>query len=174
MEWTGARYADTPTVEVRRRIEAPPRQVWELVSDIGLMPRLSEELQSVAWEREPEEPGPAVGARFVGRSKHPSFGEWETTSYVVECEAPRVFAWAVSDLELPSAVWRFTLDATDDGATELTQWMQLGPGRSGLSHAIDRMPEKEQKIVFVRLREFERNMGVTLDALKALAEGAGL
>ncbi|WP_372346530.1 hypothetical protein [Streptomyces sp. KL116D] len=34
--------------------------------------------------------------------------------------------------------------------------MQLGPGRSGLSFAIDRMPEKEQKIVFVRMREFER------------------
>ncbi|WP_372343492.1 hypothetical protein [Streptomyces sp. KL116D] len=51
--------------------------------------------------------------------------------------------------------------------------MQLGPGRSGLSFAIDRMPEKEQKIVFVRMREFERNIGATLDALKAIAEGAG-
>ncbi|NEB78151.1 SRPBCC family protein [Streptomyces sp. SID14478] len=171
MEWTGARYADTPTVEVRRRVEAPPRRVWELVSDIGLMPRLSEELQSVEWLGESR--GPAVGAQFLGRSAHPSLGTWQTTSYVVQCAAPRVFAWAVQDPELPSAVWRFSLDALDDGAaTELTQWMQLGPGRSGLSYAIDRMPEKEQKIVFVRLREFERNMGVTLDALKALAEEA--
>ena len=29
----------------------------------------------------------------------------------------------------------------------------MGPARSGLSIAIDAMPEKEQKIVFVRLRE---------------------
>lgn len=49
--------------------------------------------------------------------------------------------------------------------------MQLGPGRSGLSYAIDAMPEKEQKIVFVRLREFERNITATLDAIKDLAEG---
>ena len=38
----------------------------------------------------------------------------------------------------------------------------MGPGRSGLSFAIDRMPEKEQKIVFVRMREFEANMAATL------------
>jgi hypothetical protein len=31
-----------------------------------------------------------------------------------------------------------------------------------VSVAIDRMPDKEQKIVFVRMREFERNITVTL------------
>ena len=48
----------------------------------------------------------------------------------------------------------------------------MGPGRSGLSFAIDRMPEKEQKIVFVRMREFEANMAVTLEEIKKLAESA--
>jgi len=38
MEWTGARYADMPTVEVRTWIGAPPARVWELVSDVVLMP----------------------------------------------------------------------------------------------------------------------------------------
>ncbi|MEU1498893.1 MULTISPECIES: SRPBCC family protein [unclassified Streptomyces] len=169
MEWTGARYADRPTVEARIRIDAPPARVWELVSDIHLMPRLSTELQSVRWLDQVT--APAVGARFVGRSRHESLGEWETTSYVVRCEKDQVFAWAVSDPELPSAVWRFTLDVTDAG-TELTQWMQMGPGRSGLSFAIDRMPDKEQKIVFVRLREFERSMAGTVDAIKKMAEDA--
>jgi hypothetical protein len=32
------------------------------------------------------------------------------------------------------------------------------------------MPDKEQKIVFVRLREFERNITATLEQLKARAE----
>jgi hypothetical protein len=50
--------------------------------------------------------------------------------------------------------------------------MQMGPGRSGLSFAIDRMPEKEQKIVFVRMREFEANMTITLEEIKKLAERA--
>jgi hypothetical protein len=32
------------------------------------------------------------------------------------------------------------------------------------------MPEKEQKIVFVRMREFERNITATLEHVKNLAE----
>ena len=71
----------------------------------------------------------------------------------------------------PSAIWRLRLHP-GDGGTELSQWMQMGPGRSGLSAAIDRMPEKEQKIVFVRMREFERNMTATLTHIKKLAEAA--
>jgi hypothetical protein len=111
-----------------------------------------------------------VGAGFVGRSKHEAFGEWSTTSEVIECEPERVLAWAVEDPENPPAIWRFRLEPRD-GGTELSQWVQLGPGRSGLSFAIDRMPEKEQQIVFVRMREFETNMTATLEHIKTLAEG---
>jgi hypothetical protein len=57
-----------------------------------------------------------------------------------------------------------------DGGTVLREWMQMGPAPSGLSFAIERMPEKEQKIVFVRMREFEANMTVTLEGVKKLAE----
>ena len=167
MEWTGARYADKPTVEVRIWVDAPPARVWELVSDIGLMPSMSSELQSVAWLDGAN--GPTAGARFTGRSKHEAMGEWETTSYIVEFEPERVFGWAVGDPADPSALWRFRLEPKD-GGTELSEWMQLGPARSGLSFAIDRMPDKEQKIVFVRMREFERNITVTLEQIKTLAE----
>ncbi|MFI1168835.1 SRPBCC family protein [Streptomyces sp. NPDC020801] len=167
MEWTGARYADGPTVEVRTWIRAAPQRVWELVSDVELMPSLSEELQSVEWQHGAT--GPVVGARFVGRSEHEALGKWATTSTVIECEPGRVFAWAVEDPDRPAAVWRFRLEPRD-GGTELSEWMRLGPARSGLSSAIDRMPEKEQKIVFVRLREFERNMTATLEQIKKLAE----
>jgi len=166
MEWTGARYSDTPTVQVQTWIDAPPVRVWELVSDIALMPAMSEELQSVEWLDHAA--GPFVGARFVGRSRHAALGEWETTSHVIECEPERVLAWAVGDPANPSAIWRFRLQPRD-GGTEVSQWMQLGPGRSGLSAAIDRTPEKEQKIVFVRMREFEHSMTVTLQRLKELA-----
>lgn len=167
MEWTGARYADKPTVGVKTWIGAAPERVWALVSDVAQMPNMSEELQSVEWLDEAV--GPAVGARFVGRSKHAALGEWQTTSTVVEYEPRRVFAWAVEDPADPSAVWRFRL-TPKDGGTELSQWMQLGPGRSGLSFAIDAMPDKEQKIVFVRMREFERGMTATLEQIKKRAE----
>lgn len=167
MKWTGARYADKPTVEVQIWIDAPPRRVWSLVSDIELMPSMSDELQSVVWLDGVIEA--AVGARFLGRSQHEALGEWATTSYVVECVPERVFAWAVEDPNNPAAVWRFCLEPKD-GGTELTEWMQMGPGRSGLSIAIDRMPDKEEKIVSVRMREFEQNMTVTVEHIKKLAE----
>ncbi|MGW0472193.1 SRPBCC family protein [Streptomyces coeruleorubidus] len=168
MEWTGAYYADRPTVEVTTWIAAPPERVWALVSDVTRMPEMSEEVQSVRWVD--GSAGPAVGARFVGRNRHAAFGEWETTSTVVAYEPGRVFSWAVGDPDEPSAVWRFGL-APRNGGTELSQWMRMGPGRSGLSFAIDAMPEKEQKIVFVRLREFERGMTAALEHIRQWAEG---
>lgn len=168
MEWTGARYADKPTAQVQTWIDAPPQRVWAVVSDIELMPTMSQELQSVEWLDGAT--GPSVGARFVGHNKHEALGEWSTTSEVIEYEPERTLAWAVGDAKNPSAIWRFRLQAKD-GGTELSQWMQMGPGRSGLSFAIDQMPEKEQKIVFVRMREFEQNMSSTVEHIKTLAEG---
>jgi uncharacterized protein YndB with AHSA1/START domain len=165
MEWTGARYADGPTVEVETWVDAPPERVWPAVVDVAAMPGQSPEVQHVEWL----DAGPALGSRFRGRSAHEALGEWETVSHVVECEEPRVFAWAVQDPADPTATWRFTLEPAE-GGTRLRQWMRMGPGRSGLSRAIERMPDKEQKIVFVRLKEFERNMAGTVEAIKKRVE----
>ncbi len=123
MEWTGACYADKPTAEVHTWIAAPPARVWTLVSDVELMPRISSELESVEWLD--GRSGPALGARFIGRSKHDALGEWATTSYIVEYEPSRVLAWAVEDPQHPTAVWRFTLEP-QDGGTLLREWMQMG------------------------------------------------
>jgi hypothetical protein len=167
VEWTGAKYADGPTAQVQTWVNAPPEAVWPIVADVESMPAMSAELQSVTWCEGVT--GPAVGSRFVGVNRHDALGEWSTTSYVIECEPPVSFAWAVSDPVDPSATWRFTLRPAD-GGTELTQWMRMGPARSGLSLAIDAMPDKEEKIVFVRLREFEYAMTATLAAIKQRAE----
>ena len=167
MEWTGARYADKPTVEVPIEIDAPPERVWAIVSDIAVMPGASPELQAVEWLDGRN--GPELGARFTGYNRHETRGEWSTVSMIVEYDPPRVFAWAVGDPGEPAAIWRFSLEPRE-GGTLLRHWVQMGPGRSGLSYAIDRMPDKEQKIVFVRMREFERNITVTLQQIKALAE----
>jgi ligand-binding SRPBCC domain-containing protein len=169
MEWTGQRYADTPAVAVTTYIEAPPERVWALVSDIYLMPRLSSELQEVEWLGRVSEP--AVGCRFRGRNTHRALGTWETVSTIVACDEPREFGWAVGDPAHPSATWKFTLSPEGPG-TVLEQRAQLGPGRSGLNLAIEAMPENEQKIVFVRLRDFEAGCTSNLAAIKELAEGA--
>jgi len=170
MEWTGQVYADCPVAAAQILIDAPPERVWSLVSDIALMAELSPELQEVTWLDGAT--GPAVGRRFTGRNAHPAMGEWETVSTVVECDPPRRFAWAVGDPGHPSATWRFTV--TPDGAgTRLEQWYQMGPARSGVNIAIDAMPDKEAKIVFVRLREHETAMLHNLDVIKDRAERAG-
>ncbi|MGD1239764.1 SRPBCC family protein [Mycobacterium seoulense] len=167
VEWTGARYADKPTVEASTWVDADPARVWSLVSDIKLMPTLSNELQAVEWAEGAD--APRVGARFIGHNEHEAFGRWSTTSQIVACDEPREFAWAVGQPEDPAAMWRFRLTPRD-GGTALSYWMQMGPGRSGLSVAIESMPDKEQKIVFVRMREFEAAIGKTLAAIKRLAE----
>ncbi len=167
MEWTGARYADGPTVEAQTWIDASLTAVWAFVSDIELMPGMSDELQSVAWTA--TDASPDVGSTFVGTSKHPALGEWSTTSHVVEWDPPTAFAWAVTDPDHPSATWRFTL-AESDGGTILRQWMRLGPAPSGLSIAIEAMPEKEEKIVFVRMREFEIALTATVAEIKRRVE----
>jgi uncharacterized protein YndB with AHSA1/START domain len=174
MEWTGQVYADTPAVAAQIYIEAPPERVWRLVSDIFLLPGLSAELQEVAWLGEVA--GPAVGQRFTGRNANAALGSWETVSTVVECDEPRCFAWVVGDPGHPSTTWRFSLRPAGAGpemtGTMLEQWMQMGPGRSGLNLAIDAMPDKEASIVFVRLREMEAGIKHNLAAIKELAEAA--
>jgi uncharacterized protein YndB with AHSA1/START domain len=167
VEWTGARYADKPTVEASTWIDADPARVWSLVSDIELMPTLSSELQAVEWIEGADRP--RVGARFIGHNEHPAFGRWSTTSQIVVCDEPHEFTWAVGDFDHPSATWGFRLTPRD-GGTRLCYRAQMGPGRSGLSVSIDAMPDKEQKIVFVRLREFEAAIAKTLAAIKRLAE----
>ncbi|TQM32875.1 SRPBCC family protein [Nocardia bhagyanarayanae] len=167
MEWTGQVYADVPVVAEEVYIEAGADAVWELISDIHLMPKLSAEVRDVAWLDEAT--GPGVGHRFVGRNAHPSLGEWETVSTVVEYDERRRFAWAIGDPAHPSSVWRFALEPTGSGTT-LRQEAQMGPAPSGLSLAIEAMPDKEQKIVFVRLREFESGIRTNLAAIKRLAE----
>ena len=161
------RYADGPTVEVEVVVDAPVGRVWDLVTDIGLPARFSPELINAEWLDD----GPHLGARFVGRSGHPSLGEWETTSWVDRFEPQRTFGWAVSDPHEPSARWWFDLD--DEGAgVRLRQGARLGPAPSGLSIAIAAMPDKEERIVARRLEEWARNMQATLEGIKQLAEGA--
>ena len=143
MEWTGQVYAVCPAAATQILIDAPPERVWDLVSEIELMAELSSELQEVAWL----DGGPETTGPAVGRR----------------------FTGRNAH---PAATWRFTLKPDREG-TLLEQWYQMGPGRSGLNIAIDAMPDKEQKIVFVRLREHETGMRHNLAEIKDRAERAG-
>jgi carbon monoxide dehydrogenase subunit G len=161
------RFADGPTIEVDAHIDAPPARVWPFVTDVAVPAEFSSEFQGGEWI-EPSS-GAALGAKFRGRNALDGVGEWETTSEVIECDEPHAFAWAVGDPSNASATWRFTL--TPDGdATKLSYFVEMGPGPSGLTAAIERIPDKEERIIERRVQQHRANMMATLEGIKRLAE----
>jgi len=169
------KYADCPTASVSTDIAAPPAVVWALVSDIGLSSRFSTEVSRTEWLDGAD--GPALGARFVGHSAHDAIGEWSTTCIVTAFEPEHIFEWSVIGRDDDvSSIWRYTISdggEGDVGPVHLEFWFQMGPGRGGLNYAIDRMPDKEERIVARRMEEHRRNMERVVAGVKELAESAG-
>jgi hypothetical protein len=163
------RFSDCPATQAEVLIAAPAAVVWALVCDIQLPARFSSEFDGGEWLDGTSAPSP--GARFTGRNHHPAIGSWETTSTICEYQPEQVLGWAVGDPDQPAARWRFTLvPAPDNTGTILTQWMQIGPGPSGISAAIEAMPDKESRILHRRLGEHSANIAATLAGIKDLAE----
>lgn len=164
----GVRYRDCPTVEVSEKLAVDPATAWTAVTDIALPMTTSPELKAVRWLDGAT--GPAVGARFEGDNANEHLGEWTTTCTVVEVDAPRRWVW---DVGAPGAetwsTWGFEVDPARDGCV-VRQWFRLGPGRSGLSIALDAMPDREGRIIEVRLAEHRASMAATLVALKETLE----
>lgn len=167
------------TCEVR--IQAAPARVWELVTDIHVPARPSPEPQRMEWIDGAA--GPAVGAAFAGYNRHPLLGEWRTVSRAVELREPRVFGWVVLDRDgrfagsgpapaEPMACRRFESEP-DGSGTHLRQSVPVGPGRSRVSLAIDRMPDREDEVVAHRLGELRVNIDASLRGMKVLAEADG-
>jgi hypothetical protein len=159
-----------PGVEVSADIAAPIDQVWDLVSDISLMPAFSTELQSVEWADGFD--GPCLGAQFLGTNRHAAIGVWTTCSQITEFDPPRAFEWAVGNPDGPAAVWRFDLASATDG-TRLRYSARLGPGKSGVTMMIEREPDRAGQIVDNRMRQWVAGMEAVVAGLKTMAEGAG-
>ena len=162
------RFADRPTTETDVYVAAPPQRVWPLVAEIMTPTKFGTELQEAVWLD--ADHGPCLGARFTGRNFHPARGEWETTSTIVAFDIGRRFGWAVGDPDHPAATWRFELSPEDDG-TRLRYWARMGPGPSGITPLIEKMPDKEERIITRRLEEWLANMAATVAGIKGLAEG---
>lgn len=148
-------------------IAAPPERVWDLISDVTLLPRFSTELQHAQWAEGFD--APALGAQFLGTNRHPEIGEWTTTSHIIEFDPPRLFGWAVGDPEMCAATWQFESDSIPEG-TRLRYTARLGPGRSGVTLLISREPDRADEIVARRLAQWEAGMQFTLAGIRELAE----
>jgi len=83
------------------------------------------------------------------------------------------FGWVTSDPDNPGAQWLFDLSSIA-GATRLRYSVRLGPGPSGISRAIEQMPDKEPRILFRRINEHRANMQKMVDgAYERLHEAPG-
>jgi hypothetical protein len=163
------KYSDCPTVTVSIDVDASAATVWGLVSDIGLSGRFSTEVSGAEWIDGAD--GAALDARFVGHSAHDAIGEWSTTCVVTGFEVERVFEWSVIGRDGDvSSIWRYTIEERGEGSVGLDFWFQMGPGRGGLNYAIERMPDKEERIVARRLDEHRSNMERVVSGVKQLAE----
>lgn len=158
---------DLPSLEVSRTVAAPPERVWALASDVTRVGDWGTECVRAEWVDGVD--GPAVGARFVGHQVRKD-RKWETTSTVIESEPGVSFAWAVEDPANPAATWRYRLASDGSGGTVLRYQVVMGPGPSGVTKVIAEMPDLEERIIAVRLKELERNMTATLEAIKRAAE----
>jgi len=148
-------------------IAAPPQRVWEVVSDITLMPEFSAELIGVNWVD--GFTGPRLGAQFLGRNRNPVIGEWTTCSTVVVFDEHERFGWAVGDPESPAATWTFELTPIT-GGTRLSHTACLGPGPSGVTMLVAREPHRGEEIVTRRMGQWRKGIAVTLAGVRDRAE----
>jgi len=158
--------SDGPGVTVEIEIDSRADAVWDLVSDINLPGRFSNEFVGAEWL---DEPGP--GAKFAGHNRNEDIGEWTTTSLVTEWIPGRAFGWSVNDIDNPTARWRFEL-MQQAGSTRLRFSMVLGPGPSYLTMFIKENPDRESAIIGARQGQQRKNMSRTIEGIKALAESA--
>jgi uncharacterized protein YndB with AHSA1/START domain len=161
------KFADGPSVEVDTYVDAPPERVWTVVVDLTRMGEWSSENKGGEWM----DGEPALGGRFRGVNQREDF-KWETVSVVTQFTPPLIFEWRVGDPDNPAATWRYELQP-EGGGTRLRQRADVGPGPSGLTMAIDRMPDKEERIVARRCDELRANMTATVEGIKAAAESPG-
>jgi uncharacterized protein YndB with AHSA1/START domain len=144
-------------------IDAPPDEVWGLVSDITKMGEYSPEVFEAEWLGGAT--GPAVGARYRGHVKRNEVGpKYWTVCEVTECEPGRVFEFVVVMRERHMNRWRYEFAAAAGGGTDATESFDLG----------DNLFTKVWYPLggFLRQRRNERDMRRTLEQVKVVAESS--
>jgi uncharacterized protein YndB with AHSA1/START domain len=147
---------------VKLTIDAPPDEVWSLISDITHMGDYSPEVVEAEWLDGAT--GPTLGATYRGHVRRNE--SWPvlywTTCKVTECEPGEVFEFAVIMGDRPVNTWRYEFRPTAGGGTEVTESFDLG---DGLLTKIWRPLGG-----FLRERRNKRDMLRTLERVKAVAE----
>ncbi|HEY2428553.1 MAG TPA: SRPBCC family protein [Acidimicrobiales bacterium] len=146
---------------VTLHIDAPPDEVWALVSDVTKMGSYSPEVFEAEWLGGAT--GPALGARYRGHVKRNEIGPiYWTTCEITACTPGQVFEFAVVMRDKPVNTWRYEFAAGANGGTDVTESFRLP----------DNLFTKVWRPLggFLRERRNRRDMLRTLERVKAVAE----
>jgi len=161
-----ARIQDGPGVVAEIDTDARPRQVWEVISDINMPAKFSDEFAGAEWLSDDEI---AAGAIFRGRSAISDGREWETNCIVTEWVERETFEWRTTDPENPGAIWRFDLAEQGTGS-RLRFSMVIGKENNSTAPRAMADPSLENQILFERRLIHKANMQRVLEGVKALVD----
>jgi uncharacterized protein YndB with AHSA1/START domain len=155
--------SDAASVSIH--VDAPPEDVYRLVSDLPRMGEWSPECQRCEWVGGAS--GAVVGARFKGRNRI-GWRRWSTKGEVVVAEPGRELAWDVrSVFNLPVARWRYVMAPKAEGGTEVTESTEDQRGR--IMHVLGYLATG----VSDRRTHNTEGMRATLQRIKSEAERSG-
>ncbi len=108
----------TAALEADIEIEAPPEQMWTVVSDLARMGEWSPECRRVIVFGTPRE-----GAHLVGFNRR-RWVAWPTNSRIVRYEPGWAIAWKVISNR---STWTYELEPIDGGGTRLIERRDMPP-----------------------------------------------
>jgi hypothetical protein len=110
------------TDQVERYIEASPRTLYELVSDVTRTPEITPDIVSCNWVDGAT--GPAVGARFKAINKAGRGPNWSNKPVVTVADPDKEFAFARTEPFAGTVTWRYTFTPEGTG-TRITESYQV-------------------------------------------------
>ena len=151
-----------PKDQASLQIDAPAERIYEIVTDVTAMGRLSPECTGGKWLDGAT--GPVVGARFKGTNKRGMI-RWSTTNTVVTADAGKEFAFETKDSGI---CWRYAIaPATEGRGVVVTESRAEFKPRPGVAKFASRfflggIEEHDDEV--------RAGMVATLERLKAVAE----
>ncbi|TNC42312.1 SRPBCC family protein [Mumia zhuanghuii] len=149
---------DPYLLETSTEVDASPREVWEVVSDLRRMPEWSPQTRKMLIR------GPiGVGTRSLNLNKL-GWRVWPTTSVVVRYEPQRAIAFEVP---INGTVWSYELEDLGDGRTRLAERREAPQGTSAVSRELIKRFLGGDEAFSAQL---ERDMARTLARIKGVVE----
>ena len=161
-----ARIVDGPGIVVEIDTDARPKTVWEIISDINMPARFSEELVKAEWTSDGDR---GVGSTFRGSNSIPDVHDWDTNCTVTAWKDRETFEWRTTDPEKPGAIWRFDL-AEQGGGSRLRFSMTIGTENNATAPRALKDPPRESEILHERRLIHRANMQRVVEGVKGLVD----